>query len=171
MYDEDLSSSDKTRHNFGPDNERVQGLYVYLPSDYDSRGWLKLPLLFWAVLLLQARTWALFVLAGASRGQGEALLGLFYPDRQSFWLGLAAGLPALLTFLLSGRRHDFPRLWRGARYLLMLTQAVMLLSQALLLWRNTPGGIALALLVLDAWALWLLASHRRLRACFETPQP
>ncbi len=87
MYDEDLSSSDKTRHNFGPDNERVQGLYVYLPSDYDSRGWLKLPLLFWAVLLLQARTWVLFVLAGASRGQGEALLGLFYPDRQSFWLG------------------------------------------------------------------------------------
>ncbi|EKM6370212.1 DUF2919 family protein, partial [Cronobacter sakazakii] len=29
---------------------------MYLPSDYDSRGWLKLPLLFWAVLLLQART-------------------------------------------------------------------------------------------------------------------
>ncbi|PUW13499.1 hypothetical protein AUM96_22130, partial [Cronobacter sakazakii] len=112
-----------------------------------------------------------FVLAGASRGQGEALLGLFYPDRQSFWLGLAAGLPALLTFLLSGRRHDFPRLWRGARYLLMLTQTVMLLSQALLLWCDTPGGIALALLVLDAWALWLLASHRRLRACFATPQP
>lgn len=108
MYDEDLSSSDKTRHNFGPDNERVQGLYVYLPSDYDSRGWLKLPLLFWAVLLLQARTWALFVLAGASRGQGEALLGLFYPDRQSFWLGLAAGLPALLTFLFKRAAARFP---------------------------------------------------------------
>lgn len=53
----------------------------------------------------------------------------------------------------------------------MLTQTVMLLSQALLLWCDTPGGIALALLVLDAWALWLLASHRRLRACFATPQP
>lgn len=89
------------------------------------------------------------MLAGASRGQGEALLGLFYPDRQSFWLGLAAGMPAMLTFLLSGRRHDYPRLWRYARYVLMLTQALMLASQA----------------------LWLLASHRRLRACFDTPTP
>ncbi|ELZ8932321.1 DUF2919 domain-containing protein [Cronobacter dublinensis] len=144
---------------------------MFLPSDYDNRGWLKLPALFWAVLLLQARTWALFVLAGASRGQGEALLGLFYPDRQSFWLGLAAGMPAMLTFLLSGRRHDYPRLWRYARYVLMLTQALMLASQALLLWRDAPGGIALALLALDAWALWLLASHRRLRVCFDTPTP
>ncbi|ELY6225511.1 DUF2919 domain-containing protein [Cronobacter muytjensii] len=144
---------------------------MFLPSDYDNRGWLKLPALFWAVLLLQARTWALFVLAGASRGQGEALLALFYPDRQSFWMGLAAGMPAMLTFLLSGRRHDSPRLWRYARYVLMLTQALMLIPQALLLWRDAPGGIALALLALDAWALWLLASHRRLRACFETPTP
>ncbi|WP_426712811.1 DUF2919 domain-containing protein [Cronobacter muytjensii] len=144
---------------------------MFLPSDYDNRDWLKLPALFWAVLLLQARTWALFVLAGASRGQGEALLALFYPDRQSFWMGLAAGMPAMLTFLLSGRRHDYPRLWRYARYVLMLTQALMLISQALLLWRDAPGGIALALLALDAWALWLLASHRRLRACFETPTP
>ncbi|EKM6456469.1 DUF2919 domain-containing protein [Cronobacter dublinensis] len=144
---------------------------MFLPSDYDNRGRLKLPALFWAVLLLQARTWALFVLAGASRGQGEALLGLFYPDRQGFWMGLAAGIPAMLTFLLSGRRHDRPRLWRYARYVLMLTQALMLASQALLLWRDAPGGIALALLALDAWALWLLASHRRLRACFDTPQP
>ncbi|PUY21580.1 DUF2919 family protein, partial [Cronobacter sakazakii] len=80
---------------------------MYLPSDYDSRGWLKLPLLFWAVLLLQARTWALFVLAGASRGRGGGLLGVFFPDRQSFWLGGGAGLPAVLAVFFSGGGGGF----------------------------------------------------------------
>lgn len=69
------------------------------------------PLLFWLVLLLQARTWVLFVIAGASREQGTALLNLFYPDHDNFWLGLIPGIPAVLAFLLSGRRASFPRIW------------------------------------------------------------
>jgi len=44
------------------------------PGDYDSHGRVRLPFLFWCVLLLQARTWVLFVLAGASRDQGNTLL-------------------------------------------------------------------------------------------------
>lgn len=52
------------------------------PVHYDAHGRLRLPLLFWLVLLLQARTWVLFVIAGASREQGTALLNLFYPDTQ-----------------------------------------------------------------------------------------
>ncbi|HGW8131866.1 TPA: DUF2919 family protein, partial [Escherichia coli] len=44
------------------------------PVHYDAHGRLRLPLLFWLVLLLQARTWVLFVIAGASREQGTALL-------------------------------------------------------------------------------------------------
>ncbi len=58
------------------------------PVHYDAHGRLRLPLLFWLVLLLQARTWVLFVIAGASREQGTALLNLFYPDHDNFWLGL-----------------------------------------------------------------------------------
>lgn len=65
------------------------------------RGRLRLPLLFWLVLLLQARTWVLFVIAGASREQGTALLNLFYPDHDNFWLGLIPGIPAVLAFLLA----------------------------------------------------------------------
>ena len=57
------------------------------PVHYDAHGRLRLPLLFWLVLLLQARTWVLFVIAGASREQGTALLNLFYPDHDNFWLG------------------------------------------------------------------------------------
>ena len=44
------------------------------PGDYDSHGRVRLPFLFWCVLLLQARTWVLFLMAGASRQQGDALL-------------------------------------------------------------------------------------------------
>jgi len=71
------------------------------PGDYDSHGRVRLPFLFWCVLLLQARTWVLFVLAGASRDQGNTLLNLFYPDHDNFWLGLLPGIPAVLAFLLS----------------------------------------------------------------------
>jgi hypothetical protein len=63
------------------------------PVHYDAHGRLRLPLLFWLVLLLQARTWVLFVIAGASREQGTALLNLFYPDHDNFWLGLIPGIP------------------------------------------------------------------------------
>ena len=56
------------------------------PADYDGHGRLRLPFLFWCVLLLQARTWVLFVIAGSSREQGNTLLNLFYPDHDAFWL-------------------------------------------------------------------------------------
>ena len=68
------------------------------PVHYDAHGRLRLPLLFWLVLLLQARTWVLFVIAGASREQGTALLNLFYTDHDNFWLGLIPGIPAVLAF-------------------------------------------------------------------------
>ena len=90
------------------------------PGDYDVHGRLRLPFLFWCVLLLQARTWVLFVMAGASRGQGDTLLNLFYPDHDAFWLGLLPGVPAVLAFLCSGRRQAIPRFWRALRWLLML---------------------------------------------------
>lgn len=57
----------------------------FLPSDFDPHGRLRLPLMLWCVLLLQARTWVLFVMAGASREQGSTLLSLFYPDHDLFW--------------------------------------------------------------------------------------
>ncbi|QMJ95275.1 DUF2919 domain-containing protein [Escherichia coli] len=142
--------------------------YWFHPVHYDAHGRLRLPLLFWLVLLLQARTWVLFVIAGASREQGTALLNLFYPDHDNFWLGLIPGIPAVLAFLLSGRRATFPRTWRVLYFLLLLAQVVLLCWQPWL-WLNgeSVSGIGLALVVADIVALIWLLTNRRLRACFN----
>ena len=120
------------------------------PVHYDAHGRLRLPLLFWLVLLLQARTWVLFVIAGASREQGTALLNLFYPDHDNFWLGL------------------IPRIWHVLYFLLLLAQVVLLCWQPWL-WLNgeSVSGIGLALVVADIVALIWLLTNRRLRACFN----
>ena len=138
------------------------------PVHYDAHGRLRLPLLFWLVLLLQARTWVRFVIAGASREQGTALLNLFYPDHDNFWLGLIPGIPAVLAFLLSGRRASFPRIWHVLYFLLLLAQVVLLCWQPWL-WLNgeSVSGIGLALVVADIVALIWLLTNRRLRACFN----
>ena len=111
------------------------------PADYDAQGRVRLPFLFWCVLLLQARTWVLFVMAAASRGQGDTLLTLFYPD------------------------HD--ALWRALRGLLILAQIALLFWQPVLWWYGEPlTGIGVALVVADIVALLWLLTNPRLRACF-----
>ena len=137
------------------------------PGDYDAQGRVRLPFLFWCVLLLQARTWVLFVLAGASRDQGSALLNVFYPDHDNFWLGLLPGVPAVLAFLLSGRRQHFPRVWFCLKGLLILAQVVLLGWQPLLWFNGEPlSGIGIALVVADIVALIWLLTNPRLRAAF-----
>ncbi|WP_336209450.1 DUF2919 domain-containing protein [Enterobacter sp. P82] len=137
------------------------------PADYDAQGRVRLPFLFWCILLLQARTWVLFVMAGASRGQGDTLLNLFYPDHDAFWLGLLPGVPAVVAFLCSGRRHTLPRLWRALRWLLIFAQIVLLCWQPVLWWYGEPlTGIGVALVVADIVALLWLLTNPRLRACF-----
>lgn len=141
----------------------------YTPDDYDLRGQLRLPLSFWAILLLQARTWVLFVMAGASRQQGSELLTLFYPDTRAFWLGLALGCPAAVGLLLTGYRQWLPRLWQAWRGVLMVTLVLMLIQQGLSLWRHDEQISLPILLVslLDLLALGLLWRQQRLRDCFD----
>jgi len=141
---------------------------LFYPADYDRNGLLKLPFLFWCVLLLQARTWVLFVMAGASREQGDTLLNLFYPDHDNFWWGLLPGIPAVATFLFIGRRQTFPRLWSALRWVLILAQTSLLIWQPLLWYFDEMvTGTGLTLVILDVYALWWLLADLRLRACFR----
>ncbi|WP_312585364.1 DUF2919 domain-containing protein [Atlantibacter sp.] len=139
----------------------------FFPDDYNQHGHLKLPMLFWGVLLLQARTWVLFVAAGASRQQGAALLALFYPDSEAFWVGLLPGIPAVIAFLLSGRRGRWPNLWSAWRGVLIAAQCGILLWQiSMVVTGEALSGVTLALLIFDITALIWLLTNPRLRACF-----
>lgn len=139
---------------------------MYSYNDYDSQGYLKAPVLFWAILLFQARTWVLLVIAGASREQGVAILNGFYPDSNYFWLGLLPGIPAALAFLLSGRRHLLPRLWGKLRVVLIVTQLLLLVWQCSGLADNPVSGVTILLLIMDILALWWLVMNRRMRDYF-----
>lgn len=144
----------------------------FSPDDYDQHGLLRLPLWFWGVLILQARTWILFVMAGASRDQGTGLLQLFYPDTQRFWYGMLLGLPAALAFLICGRRQHWPRLWRCWRWVLALSLVAALLGALHSLWQQGANEPLLdSLLALsDALALGYLLLNQRLKACFIPPE-
>lgn len=139
-------------------------LYSY--RDFDSAGYLKAPVLFWAILLFQARTWVLLIIAGASREQGQAILSEFYPDPHHFWFGLVPGIPAALTFLISGRRQHWPRLWPVLRSLLIVTQVLLLGWQGIALVEEGINALILLLLVMDILVLWWLMMNRRLRDYF-----
>jgi len=143
----------------------------FSPDDYDHHGVLRLPLWFWGVLVLQARTWILFVMAGVSQQQGGGLLQLFYPDTQRFWYGILLGLPAALAFLIGPRRHLWPRLWRAWRWVLSASVLAALGGSLLNLWQQDSNLPALdsVLALLDALALAYLLWNARLKACF-TPQ-
>ena len=137
------------------------------PVHYDAHGRLRLPLLFWLVLLLQARTWVLFVIAGASREQGTALLNLFYPDHDNFWLGLIPRHSGGAGVFVE-RSAGYVSSHRRVLYFLLLLAQVVLLCWQPWLWLNgeSVSGIGLALVVADIVALIWLLTNRRLRACF-----
>ncbi|CCP03925.1 Inner membrane protein yfeZ [Erwinia amylovora Ea644] len=148
---------------------RVMKLFnvKYFPDDYDSNGQLRLPLSFWAILLLQARTWLLFLMAAASGQQGSQLLEVFYPDNSSFWLGLCLGVPAALGLLLTGYRQRLPRLWQAWRWVLVITLVLALLLQFYQLWQHRVSDLLLLTCLLDGSALLALLYSRRLRDCFD----
>lgn len=139
------------------------------PDDYDHKGQLRLPLAFWLILLLLARTWLLFVMAGASRQQGSALLELFYPDTHAFWVGMALGVPAALGLLLTGYRQRLPRLWQAWRWVLCADLLAIMLSQGVTLWLGDEelSPLMVVLTLCDVLALGYLLLSQRLRDCFN----
>ncbi len=142
---------------------------MYSPDDYDHKGQLRLPLIFWIILLLQARSWLLLIMAGASRDQGNTLLELFYPETSVFWIGMALGVPAAAGLLLTGYRQRLPRLWRAWRGVLCADLLAMLLQQGLTVWLGDEALSPLVLLFMlfDLLALGYLLFSQRLRDCFD----
>jgi hypothetical protein len=106
-------------------------------------------------------------MAGASRQQGDALLNLFYPDHDAFWLGLLPGVPAVLAFLVSGHRQRLPRLWPRCAGCWCYRNAAAALAAAAMAERRIAFDADHRLLVADIYAFWWLLASRRLAPVFR----
>ncbi len=101
------------------------------------------------------------------RASSTALLNLFYPDHDNFWLGLIPVFRRCWHFA-EWSAGFISRIWHVLYFLLLLAQVVLLCWQPWL-WLNgeSVSGIGLALVVADIVALIWLLTNRRLRACFN----
>ncbi|MFD2180302.1 DUF2919 domain-containing protein [Veronia pacifica] len=146
------------------------------PDHFDQHGNRKAPWLFWFATVFLARAWWIFVFAGASRGQGETLLSLFYPDKYALYTGFVTGTPALCLMLLAGSQHLFP-VWLKAKwqYLWWLLPASCLVDLAIqvkhmmmLHWQFQWS--AAVTLVVGGWVTFYLLKSRRVRLLFSVPE-
>ncbi|MBY6105337.1 DUF2919 domain-containing protein [Ferrimonas balearica] len=139
------------------------GQYTF--DHFDRHGQLKPGLWLLLVMLFCAKTWLLFVLSAASRQHGADLMGLFYPDRQDFYLGLALGLPALVLLWAQSQRHNLnvaKHLWHWGRPLLLATWSAQMALQlkALTLSHGQFHWAPALTLMLSFWVgLYLFKSH------------
>ncbi|MBY5921169.1 DUF2919 domain-containing protein [Ferrimonas balearica] len=146
------------------------GQYTF--DDFDRYGLLKPGPWLILVLLFCAKTWLLFLLSAASRQHGADLMGLFYPDRQDFYLGLLLGLPALALLWAQSQRHKggaAARLWQWGRPLLLASWSAHLVLQikAIYLSHGAFHWAPALMLMLSFWTgLYLLKSHH-CRTVFE----
>ncbi|MGK0600914.1 DUF2919 family protein [Yokenella regensburgei] len=139
-------------------------------GDFDESGLLKAPRLFWVGSIVLARAWWLTGMAMTSESGGH-WLAQFYPDVDLQWLGLSAGLPAVIMLFCYPVRGLFPMLARSA-YLLMLTAGMsVLVCEGLMLMRLSPAqwDTGWLLLCVNVACLVMLWPDRWLRTVFFHP--
>jgi len=145
---------------------------LYPLDCYTHSGNLKPPKIFNLVLIFLARTWGLLIISALLRDSGSQLLGLFYPDKTHFYLGLLSGWIAILLLFLSGRDHDrhrwLSKLWQNSYPLLLLSIFSDLgLQLYYLLHSNFKYSfLASVQLVFAIWILLYCLRSKHLKDCF-----
>jgi len=141
---------------------------LFYPIDaYDKHGLLKPSMMLWLALAFSAKAWIVFVMAGASREQGSQILTIFYPLRESLYIGMVIGLPALLLMWLSGQRYKNHNvmnfLWQHGKKLLLAAYITDCLLQLyhLSLTHGAFSWTRATTMLLTLWfSLYLLRSTR-----------
>lgn len=130
---------------------------LYPIDAYDKHGTLKPSKMLWLALTFSAKAWFVFVMAGASREQGAQILTIFYPYRDSLYIGMAMGLPAILLMWLSGQRYKNKKimniLWQHGKKLLLaayLTDCLLQLYHLSL----TQGAFSWTRAIIMLLTLW-----------------
>jgi len=146
-------------------------LKLLLPLKYyDQAGRVKPLLCFNLCLLFLARSYFVFAISAANMNDSGKLLGVFYPDKQDFYLGLLLGLPAVFCWALASYRG---KLWQAQRFvvfswikpLLLLTLMADLLMHLMLAeQQHWAFSWVLAIsLMLDAMLLVYVFRSKKLR--------
>ncbi|WP_353516957.1 DUF2919 family protein [Thalassotalea sp. SU-HH00458] len=68
-------------------------------SSFNDEGWIKPPLLIFVNLAFLAKGLMLFVMSLASRGQGDAILAVFFPQKSSLYIALILSFIPILTLI------------------------------------------------------------------------
>ncbi|GIU11320.1 DUF2919 domain-containing protein [Shewanella morhuae] len=134
----------------------------------DDKGHIKPPIFLYILLAYLARGWCIFIASLTQMNDRSGLVRIFYPEKSDFLLALAAGLGAVLIYLvvIAERRRSlqwlipvFVHLKWGLWLLLMLDAVLLgqrlLHSQFLFHW-----SLALDALMLFWFSIYLLKSKR-----------
>lgn len=140
---------------------------LYPINAYDDHGQLKLNKMLWLVLIFNAKALVIFVMAGVSRTQGGQLLELIYPLRDTLYIGMVLGTPALLLMWLSGQRNNNNKvihyLWQHGKKLLIAAYSIDFALQIyhLVLSQGAFSWVRASTLLLTVWlGLYLVRSSR-----------
>ncbi|HIF9107968.1 TPA: DUF2919 domain-containing protein [Photobacterium damselae] len=145
---------------------------LYPIDAYDKHGGLKPSTMLWLSLAFSAKAWVVFIMAGVSRNQGTQLLELIYPVRETLYVGLAFGLPAIGLMWLSGQRHKNNKLvnylWRHGRTILLATYLTDVILQLyhLVLTQGSFSWLVGINLLLTLWLLLYLYRSSRVKNTF-----
>ena len=147
----------------------------YSIEAYDKHGYLKAPVWLWLGWLFLAKAWIVFVIAGVSRESGTKLLEIIYPDHSTLYIGLVAGIPALLmSWLIGLRTPERARICRVIEYgkpisVVMILGHLGLVGYQIYLMSGTFSWSNAATLVGLLWFLLFVLKSRRVRDCFRSP--
>lgn len=145
----------------------------YELDDYDAHGYLKPSI--WLILgwIFLARAWVVFIVASASRQEGSTILSIVYPTTQGLYIGLAAGLPAILMpWCVHLRDPKRPWLDKAMQYSPILS-IVLALLQIIATFEHISAGFyhfnwldAISLLILS-WFILYVYQSKRTKASFK----
>ncbi|MGV2989012.1 DUF2919 domain-containing protein [Vibrio sp. E150_011] len=147
----------------------------YALERYDKDGFLKAPVWLWLGWLFLTRAWVVFIVAGASRNDGVTILEYVYPDQKMLYLGLAMGLPIVVSMWLIGlRKPETKKINRMVNYCKPITLIVVIgqLIQTIYLVNLQHWGFSWAnaiTLVLLLWFAIYLANSRSVVDCLAIP--
>ncbi|MFC4654806.1 MULTISPECIES: DUF2919 family protein [Rheinheimera] len=147
--------------------------------ELDDHGLVRIPWMFYALLLVLLRPYLLWVVVLTMREGGDSMLKMIYPHSEDFMLACLIALPALvLTLVLSQRKDKGWRrcfvLWRHCRWPLIATALLDLghsLTHLPAFVTVTAPWLLLAPITLAIGALWLVRSYRLKLVLSEWPEP